>query len=62
MNFAVLGRDFSAEHGELTPKNSFRRKQIEDNFRDTIHGLYERQVQELRLGGPDGGDPPLVLP
>jgi len=47
VNFAVLDRDFERELGELTPKGSFQRKTIEENFRDTIEGLYQRDSVEL---------------
>ncbi len=40
INFALLDRDFSAEKGELTPKGSFNRKTIGENFRETIERLY----------------------
>jgi long-subunit acyl-CoA synthetase (AMP-forming)/GNAT superfamily N-acetyltransferase len=49
VDFALLDRDFDAERGELTPKNTYRRRQIADNFADVIDQLY-RQVQ-LRLPG-----------
>nr|MEE4267605.1 GNAT family N-acetyltransferase [Candidatus Krumholzibacteria bacterium] len=51
VNFAVLGRDFSLEKDELTPKGSYRRKQIETNFADTIKELYQSNVQILPAGG-----------
>ena len=51
VNFAVLDRDFEMERGELTPKGSFQRKTIEENFRDTIEGLYERDYVELEVTG-----------
>lgn len=40
VDFAIIPRPFSAERGELTPKNTFRRKAVERNFADTIRGLY----------------------
>ncbi|MFO7654222.1 MAG: AMP-binding protein, partial [Candidatus Krumholzibacteriia bacterium] len=51
VNFAIVGRDFTAEDGEVTPKGSFRRKAIQENFRATIDGMYRRQVQELDWDG-----------
>lgn len=42
VNFALLERDFSEDHGELTPKGSYQRKRIEANFRDVIDELYGR--------------------
>ncbi len=40
INFTLLDRDFESEKGELTPKGSFNRKMIENNFRDSIEALY----------------------
>jgi long-chain acyl-CoA synthetase len=40
VNFTLLDRDFSQEMNELTPKGSFNRKTIENNFREVISGLY----------------------
>ena len=39
--FLVLERDFTIERGELTPKLSVRRRQVEDNFRDRIAVLFK---------------------
>ena len=40
VNFSLLERDFNKEMNELTPKGSFNRKTIENNFRDIIDALY----------------------
>ncbi|MCP4897291.1 MAG: GNAT family N-acetyltransferase [bacterium] len=42
VDFAILDRDFDAEHGELTPKGTFRRGTIENNYSDQIALLYQR--------------------
>jgi long-chain acyl-CoA synthetase len=42
VDFARIERDFDLELGELTPKNTYRRKTIERNFADTIRLLYQR--------------------
>ncbi len=47
VNFALLDRDFSLERGELTPKASYRRKAIEQNFAGVIQELYLRDTIEL---------------
>ena len=47
VNFAVLDHDFSSEAGELTPKGSYRRKVIQDNFSDTIESLYRSKTVKL---------------
>ena len=49
VDFAVIDRDFEAEKGELTAKNTFRRKTIERNFTDVIRTLYQRMT--LSVGG-----------
>jgi long-chain acyl-CoA synthetase len=36
----ILDRDFSIEHGELTPTMKVRRQQVLENFRDTVNELY----------------------
>ncbi len=44
INFAVIDRDFSIDKGELTPKGSYRRKNIEKNFSKLIQRLYQSDV------------------
>jgi long-chain acyl-CoA synthetase len=39
--FAILPRDFSQEHGELTPTLKLRRRVVQDHFADDIERLYE---------------------
>ena len=51
VNFAVLERDFAQDRGELTPKGSYRRKQIAANFADSIDELYRSDVHELHWDG-----------
>jgi long-chain acyl-CoA synthetase len=50
VNFALLDRDFTLDHGELTPKGSYRRKVIEKNFEALIEKLYRRRYVELCCG------------
>jgi len=50
VDFAVLERDFDIEHGELTPKGSFKRKVIEQHFAEVIASLYQTNVRELAVG------------
>ena len=38
--FSILPRDFSIDEGELTPTLKIRRKQINDNWTDTIDKIY----------------------
>jgi long-subunit acyl-CoA synthetase (AMP-forming)/GNAT superfamily N-acetyltransferase len=51
VDFAVIDRAFDADHGELTPKGSYRRKNIERNFTDSIRLLYRRTT--VKLGGAE---------
>jgi long-subunit acyl-CoA synthetase (AMP-forming)/GNAT superfamily N-acetyltransferase len=47
VDFAVIPRDLSAERGELTPKGTFKRKQVERNFTDSIRLLYRRTTLQV---------------
>jgi long-chain acyl-CoA synthetase len=38
--FTLIGRTFSLEHGEVTPKLSLRRKRIEEQFATEIEAMY----------------------
>jgi long-chain acyl-CoA synthetase len=38
--FRILERDFSIEHGELTPTMKVRRTQVLENFRKDVSELY----------------------
>ena len=38
--FAILPRDFTQEHGELTPTLKLRRRVVHDHFADEIERLY----------------------
>ncbi len=42
INYTILERDFSDTKGELTPKGSYNRKNIENNFSSDIEKLYEK--------------------
>ena len=47
VNIALLDRDFDIHRGELTAKGSFRRKQVVENFKTVIDGLYVRDFVEF---------------
>jgi len=49
INFSILDREFSADKGELTPKGSFNRKAIENNFKELIDSLYKTNHVRLRF-------------
>ena len=51
VNVALLDRDFDIDHGELTPKGSFKRKQVEKNFVAEIEALYVRAFVEFTCLG-----------
>ncbi|MFP4528610.1 MAG: GNAT family N-acetyltransferase [Candidatus Kapaibacterium sp.] len=51
INFTLLDRDFSVDHDELTAKGSYKRKNIEHNFREMIDKLYEKDHAELSVAG-----------
>ncbi len=53
VNFAIINRDFSENHGEVTSKNTFRRNKILENFSDTIEPMYERNYISLHLGAKE---------
>jgi long-chain acyl-CoA synthetase len=48
INFSILENEFSADKGELTPKGSFNRKAIENNFKELIDSLYKTNHVRLR--------------
>ncbi len=40
VDFRIIDRPFSADHGELTPKGTYKRRMIEKNFKDVIDEMY----------------------
>jgi len=51
VNFKIIDRDFDSNHGELTPKGSFNRKIIVQNFTKDIELLYQSNFIELKGNG-----------
>ncbi|MBZ0266264.1 AMP-binding protein, partial [bacterium] len=51
INFALVDRDFDIEKDELTPKGSYKRKVIANNFSEVIKGLYKRRFTDIELIG-----------
>ncbi|MCB9259290.1 MAG: AMP-binding protein [Ignavibacteriales bacterium] len=49
VDFRIIDRPFSAEKGELTPKNTFKRRVIEENFKSIIDHLYQKDYYSLFL-------------
>ena len=53
VNYVIINRDFSEERGELTPKGTFIRKKILENFKDIITPLYQRNYSALHHGNKE---------
>ncbi|GAB1371499.1 hypothetical protein MASR1M45_15610 [Candidatus Kapaibacterium sp.] len=49
VNYLIIDRDFEMDKGELTPKNSFNRKNIEKNFSKEIEKLYEKNHSDYNF-------------
>jgi len=49
INFRIVARPFSDKYGELTPKNTYKRRIIEQNFKDIIETMYKQNYTKLRL-------------
>ena len=49
VDFSVIDRELDPERGELTPKGTYRRRQVERSFADEIRLLYRRTT--LTVGG-----------
>lgn len=49
VDFRVIDREFSLEKGELTPKGTYKRRIIEDNFNELIDELYHKDHYSLFL-------------
>lgn len=61
IDFAVLERDFEEQRGELTPKQTYRRKAIEANFEAIISELYRTSRLQLEVRGTRVRIPAWVL-
>ncbi len=49
LDFRLIKRPFSAENGELTPKGTFKRRVIENNFKEEIDSMYTKTSMELKV-------------
>ena len=47
VNYVIINRDFSKDKGEITPKGTFIRKKILENFKEIISPLYEKNYSSL---------------
>ena len=50
VNYAIISRDFEHNHNELTTKNTYKRKNIINNFNDIIKPMYEKNYVSLING------------
>jgi len=48
--FAVLPRDFTMEHGEITPTLKLRRRAVQEHFADEIEALYAQPQSAVDAG------------
>ncbi|NOX90104.1 MAG: AMP-binding protein [Calditrichaeota bacterium] len=48
VDFRIIDRPFSSEHGELTPKGTYKRRVIESNFAELIETMYQRNYVEFK--------------
>ncbi len=51
LRFKIIGRDFELGRGELTAKGTFKRKIIEEHFKEEIRLLYSSSVIEKKVNG-----------
>ncbi|NLT51704.1 MAG: GNAT family N-acetyltransferase [Ignavibacteria bacterium] len=49
LNFRIIDRPFSLEAGELTPKGTYKRRNIEKNFNSVIEEMYLKEYIELAV-------------
>ncbi len=50
IDFRIVDRSFSDKFGELTSKNTYKRRIIEQNFKDVIEKMYKENYTKLKLG------------
>ncbi|TFH00247.1 MAG: hypothetical protein E4H13_07945, partial [Calditrichales bacterium] len=53
VDFVFIDRDFDADKGELTPKGTYRRKTVEENFAAFIEPMYEKNYLAIRMDGKE---------
>lgn len=51
VDFAILEREISQQHGELTPKGTYKRKVVEEHFHDDIERMYSKGYIAYHFGG-----------
>ncbi len=50
LDFRLIDRAFDDEHGELTPKHTYKRKVIEKNFLNMIDSMYVKNETSVYVG------------
>ncbi len=50
VNYAIIPRDFDHAHDELTPKNTYKRKNVLKHFSEVIDPMYEKNYISLIHG------------
>jgi len=50
LDFNIIDRAFDDAHGELTPKQTYKRKVIEENFKEVIESMYVRNDTGVYVG------------
>jgi len=58
LDFRIIDRPFSEENNELTPKGTFKRRNIEQNFADVIKQMYQKnyitvEVDDINIRIPN---------
>lgn len=51
VDFRIIERPFSDDLGELTPKGTYKRRIIENNFTTLIEGMYSKDHTSLQING-----------
>ncbi|MEB2295324.1 MAG: GNAT family N-acetyltransferase [Ignavibacteria bacterium] len=50
LDFRLIDREFDDKHGELTPKHTYKRKVIENNFLELIDSMYVKNETSVYVG------------
>ena len=53
LDFRLIGRPFSAEKGELTPKGTYKRRVIEQEYNDIISSMYQKLYTSVVMDGTE---------
>jgi long-chain acyl-CoA synthetase len=50
VNFRIIERAFDVDKGEVTPKGTYKRRIIENNFENEIESMYEKTHTNIKVG------------